>query len=101
MPRHHHRRKEIRRSARSIRLYLGLFMLLLVLMALGLAFKAGEAVWPAWLVAARTQLIGALLLGLLVTLLLSPVIVEENRNPRPLSGPGHNPEQGPTDRRIP
>lgn len=101
MPREHDGRRQVKRIAGRTRLYLVLVIVFLAAIALGLAFKLGQAVWPAWMIAYRTQLIGVVLLFLLATIVASPIIVEVNSNPRHLSGPGHNPEQGPTERRMP
>ncbi|MBI5352645.1 MAG: hypothetical protein HZB50_08430 [Chloroflexi bacterium] len=63
----------------------------LVVTSLVLAFRVGEALWPMWIVDYRTQILGVVLLVVFFLILLSPVIVEVNSNPRPLSGPGKNP----------
>lgn len=47
-----------------------------------------------WIVAHRGQIIGFIGLGLLAALFSMPIIVAFQREPRHLSGPGHNPEQG-------
>ncbi len=47
-----------------------------------------------WIVAHRGQIIGFIGLGLLAALFSLPIIVAFQREPRHLSGPGHNPEQG-------
>lgn len=94
MAAHEKRRQRIRRIAQRTKLYLGLVLLLLTALALLLAFRVGERFWPAWMSTYRTLLIGLDLLGLVTTLLLSPLIIEANSNPRPLSGPGHDPRQG-------
>ena len=48
-----------------------------------------------WLAAHRMQVVGALGLVLFAVLLALPIVVEYERHPRHLSGPGKNPEQGP------
>lgn len=93
MRRHPHR-DDIKRNRRRTKQYLALFVLFLTVILLALAFRMGQVAWPAWLLAYRTQIIGIVLLAILVTISLSPVIVEANGNPRHLSGPGKNPEQG-------
>lgn len=60
--------------------------------ALALIFRVGEAWWSLWMVSHRTQLIGLVLFILLFLIALSPLFVEANTNPRPLSGPGKNPK---------
>jgi hypothetical protein len=56
-----------------------------------LIFKIGESFYPPWIIAHRTQIIGILLLSIVVITNISPLIVEVNSNPRPLSGPGDRP----------
>src|SRR5512140_1729478 len=84
----------IKRRARVTRQYLGAFIAFLGVAALLLMFRVGLGVWPAWVTAYRTELIGFLLLGIVVTVCLYPLIVEANSNTRHLSGPGHDPHQG-------
>ena len=93
MHRHPHR-DDIKRNRRRTKQYLVLFVISLTAIVLALAFRVGQVAWPAWLIEYRTQIIGIVLLAILVTICLSPVIVEANSNPRHLSGPGKNPEQG-------
>ena len=95
MSRDHRDRRMAQRIAEKTKVYLVLTILLLISIALLLVFRIGEALWPAWMVAYRTQLIGFDLLGVLTVICLFPIIVEANSKPRHLSGPGHNPEQGP------
>jgi hypothetical protein len=64
----------------------------LIILCLGLAFRIGEPLYPSWIAAHRTQTIGVLLLALTAVILSSPLVVEVNSNPRPLSGPGKNPK---------
>ncbi len=85
------RRRQIVRTIKR-RLILGIS--LLIAAALVLCFKAGQDLWPAWLIEWRTQIIGAILSIVFFLIVLSPVIVEVSSNPRPLSGPGRNPWQG-------
>ncbi len=59
-----------------------------------LMFNLGLDSWPMWLLMNRAKLLGLLLFGVFILLLLSPIIVEVNTNPRPLSGPGKNPRNG-------
>jgi hypothetical protein len=101
MPRPHNDRQRIEQSAERTKRYLIAAVVFLIAIDLALILRVGQAVWPAWMVAYRTQLIGLVLLGTLVTVIASPLIVEVSSNPRHLSGPGHNPEQGPTQRRMP
>jgi hypothetical protein len=54
-------------------------------------FKPGFDFWPEWMVYARRAFI--LLLGIIsfFLILMSPIIVATESDPRPLSGPGKNP----------
>ncbi len=56
-----------------------------------LIFKVGETSWPLFLVEYRGVLLSFLILAILAIIAISPLIVEVNSNPRPLSGPGKNP----------
>ena len=60
-------------------------------LALPLAFKWGEANWPLFLIESRGVILSFLLLAILAIIAISPLIIEVNSNPRPLSGPGKNP----------
>jgi hypothetical protein len=87
-------RDEIKRNRRRTTQTVALFAIFLIAVVLALAFRVGQAVWPAWLTDHRTQIMGVVGLALFITVCLSPVIIEANSNPRHLSGPGKNPEQG-------
>lgn len=63
-------------------------------LALPLAFKWGEASWPLFLIEYRGVFLSFLLLAILAIIAISPLIIEVNSNPRPLSGSGRNPYQG-------
>jgi len=92
--RRHDHREDIKRYRRRTKQYLALFIIFLITIVLALTFRAGQVVWPAWMIEYRTEIIGMVLLALLVTICLSPVTIEANSSPRSLSGPGKNPEQG-------
>ena len=92
--RRHLHRDDIKRNRRRTLQYLALFVIFLIAIVLVLAFRVGQVVWPAWLIEYQTQMIGIVLLAIVITICLSPVIIEANVNPRHLSGPGKNPEQG-------
>jgi hypothetical protein len=62
-----------------------------------LFFKAGNALWPTWMIEYRKLLIALILFPVIFLTLMSPVIIEANSDPRPLSGPGKNPEINLTD----
>ena len=82
-------RKQI---ARAVKQRLAVLITFLIATLLALILRAGEALWPVWLVAHRTQVEAIILLAIIVVLLVSPLIIEANSNPRALSGPGKNPE---------
>lgn len=65
---------------------------LLSALALPLAFKWGETNWPLFLVESRRALLSFLILAILAIIAISPLIIEVNSNPRPLSGPGKDPQ---------
>lgn len=88
------RRHEIERLRRRTTRYLVLFLMLPAIVVLALTFRVGQAVWPAWIMKSRLEIIGTLLLAVLATILFSPIIIAANSDPRHLSGPGKNPEQG-------
>ena len=56
-----------------------------------LIFRVGEVFWPMWLVDYRLRITALLLLFTIGTLLLSPLLIEYSKDPRPLSGPGKSP----------
>lgn len=89
---HHKAYKQ--RIARNTRRFMVTLITALALPAFALMFNLGLEVWPMWLLANRSKLLGLLLFGVVIFLLLSPIIVEFNTNPRPLSGPGKNPKLG-------
>lgn len=64
----------------------------LIAILLVLLFQVGEVWWPIWMIGHRTQIEGIFVLAIVLLMLVSPVIVEANSNPRVLSGPGKNPE---------
>jgi len=64
----------------------------MVIVVIILIFDVGSAYWGNFLIEHRRFFIGILLLLVLSLSLISPLIVEANSNPRPLSGPGKNPK---------
>ena len=70
---------------------IGLVSFLAVILV-ALVFKVGESWWPLWMTDRRAQFIGLVLLVILCVTALSPILVEADTNPRPLSGPGKNPK---------
>jgi hypothetical protein len=76
-------KKQIAQRTKRVLFLLSTFLIAICLVLL---LKIGVSVWPAWLMAHRTQVIGILLLGIIITIVSLPVIIEVNTNPRPLSG---------------
>jgi predicted ferric reductase len=72
-----------------------LFLSLLIIPCVILIFNIGNTFYSSWLITHRAQIIGVLLLAITIVALSSPLIVEVNSNPRPLSGPGKNPHMDP------
>ncbi len=95
MPRYHRHHEQERRPTNRVTLYVAVIAGALVLVELLLALRVGQAAWPEWLVTARGQILGLLGLALLAAVCALPILIEANKRPRHLSGPGHNPEQGP------
>ncbi len=57
-------------------------------------FKPGVDFWPEWMVYERRVFIAILGIISLFLILMSPIIVVTESDPRPLSGPGKNPKTG-------
>jgi len=72
-----------------------LFLSLLIIPCVILMFNIGNSFYSSWLITHRTQIIGVLLFVIIIVAISSPLIVEVNSNPRPLSGPGKNPKMDP------
>ncbi len=88
-------RKQVERLSRRMTYILAAVIGALVLLCLVLGFKLGYELWPAWLVDNRGVFMGLLGLAILALAVFSPAIIAIDSNPRPLSGPGKNPETGP------
>jgi len=80
----------VRKTKRRLALVLTILAVPLAL----LIFKAGFSMWPEWLVHWRMVLIGILAVAVMFLGLMSPIIIEFTKDPRPLSVPGKNPEMG-------
>ena len=93
MPDHLEEREGKKQIIRITKQNLVLSIMFLVSTSLVLGLRVGEVLWPLWIVNHRTQIIGVVLLAVFLLILLSPIIVEVNSNPRTLSGPGKNPRQ--------
>ncbi|MFZ5878489.1 MAG: hypothetical protein ACOY0R_03895 [Chloroflexota bacterium] len=90
----HFKEYKQRVAHRTRRLLIAVFCVLAA-PTLALMFNLGQDAWPMWLRESRSFLLGLLLFAELILMLLSPIIVEFNANPRRLSGPGKNPELPP------
>jgi hypothetical protein len=53
-----------------------------------LIFKVGVVFWPGWIIEYRKLFMALLLFVVIFLTFMSPVIIEANSDPRPLSGPG-------------
>ena len=89
----HIKRKNGKKVARTVKQRLVWLISFLAVIALTLIFRVGEAIWPGWMIEYRTAILGLVLFALLSLISLSPIIVEVEQNPRPLSGPGKDPRQ--------
>lgn len=85
------RNKIAQKTSRGIILLLSLLIIPCVI----LIFKIGDSFYSPWLITHQTQIIGVLLFAITIVSISSPLIVEVNSNPRPLSGPGKNPKMDP------
>jgi FtsH-binding integral membrane protein len=82
-------------AAQATKQTVALLSLGIIAIVLVLAGAAVLLIQSPWMMAHRMQVVGALGLALFAMLLALPIVVEFNRHPRHLSGPGKNPEQGP------
>jgi hypothetical protein len=79
------------RFARMMKHRLTLLIAFLIVLLLALLFRVGDSWWPIWMVEYQKQVTGIILLAIVCLVLLSPVIIEADSNPRGLDGPGKNP----------
>lgn len=79
------------RAAQIVTRRLVLWIAFLIIAIAVLIFRVGEALWPIWLVEYGTRVAALLMLITIGSILLSPLIIEHSKHPRPLSGPGKNP----------
>lgn len=91
-----HQKAYKQRIARNTRRIMNILIAVLAAPAFVLMFNLGLDSWPMWLLTNRSKLLGLLLFGVVILTMLSPIIVEFNVNPRPLSGPGKDPRTPPT-----
>jgi len=57
-------------------------------------FQSGVDSWPLWIIDLRKIFIVILGFIIIFLMLMSPIIVVTESDPRPLSGPGKNPQTG-------
>ena len=81
-------------AARRIGRKLILWLIFLITILVTLIFRLGEASWPLWLVDYRLRVVAFFLLITIGTLVLTPLLIEYSKDPRPLSGPGKSPYSG-------
>jgi hypothetical protein len=80
--------------ARNTKQRLVTLITVLIAILLALTFGVGQVLWSAWIIEHRNQIIGVIGWVLLAVIVSAPIIIEFNRNPRHLSGPGKDPRQG-------
>lgn len=90
-----HKENYKKRIARATRRMLIAWIAVLSVVAAALLFKVGQEYWPLWLMQSRSPIAGILLFIIVISALLSPIIVEFDSDPRPLSGPGRDPRLPP------
>ena len=77
---------------RTLKQKLVLLITFLITIALILIFQLGGVLWPIWILEHRIPIAGIIIFVVLFLVLMSPIIIEVEINPRPLSGPGKNPK---------
>ena len=80
--------------ARITKKRLTIFITGLVVILACFVFKLGDDFWPAWLIDSRAGFIAILGFTIILLILMSPIIVVTESDPRPLSGPGKRPGMG-------
>jgi NADH:ubiquinone oxidoreductase subunit 3 (subunit A) len=91
-PRKYEQGEDRQMIAETTTMRLGMLILFFLLMILILIFRIGEVWWFKWMIDYRTPLIGIISFFGILLALSSPVIIEADTHPRPLSGPGKNPK---------
>jgi len=91
------KRGDEKKIIRTLKRRLLFLIISLIAIILALAFKVGASLWPVWMIENRTQLAAFTTFILLFSILFSPIIIETETDPRPLSRPGHNPKGPPLD----
>jgi len=67
------------------------WMTALIVVIIAMLLHVDELFWPGWLNNSRTAITVTLAAILLISRLASPLLVEVDEHPRPLSGPGKDP----------
>jgi polyferredoxin len=99
MPRSQNRSKKEsgkKQVAETTKWKLVMLISFLLAIVLFLGFRVGESLWPTWMIEYRRPIIGLVLFATFILIAASPLVIEANSHPRPLSGPGHNPELPPS-----
>lgn len=81
-----------KQTTRIVKQRLAVAITFLIVLLLLFILRAGEVWWPVWMIEHPRQITGILLLAIICVIVLSPVIIEADSNPRVLSGPGKNPK---------
>jgi hypothetical protein len=86
--RKHYKKSKVERKqpGKVIKAIFSLLMTVLGAAVLVLTLRIGDALWSRWLVEHRTPIIGLLLLAIIILAIATPIIVEVEKDPRPLSG---------------
>jgi anaerobic C4-dicarboxylate transporter len=92
--RRHKKHDNVKRIARITKKMLISLVIFLLAIILVLIFRVGDFLWPSWMIESRNLIAGILSFIMIFLILLSPIIIEFNSNPRPFSGPGKDPRQG-------
>ncbi len=91
---HSHNARTNARAGKTVKRWLvGILIALTSILAL-LALKAWLPLWPEWLGHYRPVFVAIFLYSDTFLAAMTPIIIAYKNDPRPLSGPGKNPEMG-------
>lgn len=79
------------RIARITKKRLAVLMICLLAALAFFIFKVGQDYWPSWMIEIRKGVIAIAGILTVLLILMSPIIVATESDPRPLSGPGKDP----------
>lgn len=79
------------RRKRILKIVLLLVALLAVLLILFSLTDIQRALFPYWLIDLWPQIVAALVVVMIASVIVLPIVIEANLNPRTLSGPGKTP----------